>query len=130
MTPPHIIAFQLIVIPVLGLLFVRSLYRVLRGYHRHASVIAAVIWLAGALTILRPQITIRIAAALGIGRGADLILYIFVIAFLVSVFYFYSRLLHLEASLTQIVRQLALRDAVSPDTREPEHAITSDRHPS
>ena len=111
MTQLHGNAFQVLVAPVLAVLFLISLANTVRGSHRRAAGVRALVWLAALLTVLWPGSTLRMARLMGIGRGTDLVLYFFVIAFLWAVFYFYSRNLQLEAALTSIVRQLALRDA-------------------
>jgi len=67
---------------------------------------AAVIWFLSALFILRPELTMRVARVLGIGRGADLLLYIFAIFFITTSLYFYGRFRFIESQLTKIVRHL------------------------
>ena len=68
------------------------------------------------LAIGRPQWTNDLARALGIGRGADLVLYGVALAFLAACFYFYQKTRRLEADLTGVVRHLALRE--ERETRE------------
>ena len=69
------------------------------------------IWLAAAGAILVPDATMRLAHLLGIGRGADLVFYIAILAALVVFFLLYLRLVRLEHHLTELVRHLALADA-------------------
>ena len=52
---------------------------------------------------------------LGIGRGADLVIYLVAIAFLVSVFYFYHKYRQLSSELTEVVRSIALERASRDD---------------
>ena len=111
----HLRTFQMVVAPVLAALFLISGAHVVRGIHRRAAAVRALVWLAALLTILWPDSTLRMARLMGIGRGTDLVLYFFVIAFLWAVFYFYGRTLQLEASLTSIVRQMALRDGAQAE---------------
>ena len=108
MTLLHLNIFQLVIVPLVALLFIRSIILLGRANRRRAAVIWAILWLAAGITILRPGTTILVARILGIGRGTDLVLYIFVIAFLMAAFYFYNRMLKLEAALTAIVRHLSL----------------------
>ena len=75
------------------------------------GVLRAVIWLAAATAIGFPNITQHIANAAGIDRGADLVFYAFVLAFLGTTFYFYGRHVKAERQLTELVRQLALERA-------------------
>ena len=88
---------------------------------------AAVVWFQSALFILRPDLTMRVARVLGIGRGADLVLYIFVIFFITTSFYFYARFRFIESQLTEIVRHLSFstsglpnKGAQSDSSRSPE----------
>jgi len=67
------------------------------------------IWGLAALGILNPQFTTRIARLLGIGRGADVVIY----ASLVLLFYLVYRtnvmLENVRHEITELVRKLALK---------------------
>jgi hypothetical protein len=69
------------------------------------------IWIAAGLAIAFPDATTNLAHKIGIGRGADVVLYFFVLAFLFTSFYFYSRMVHLQREITQLVRHLAIQEA-------------------
>jgi hypothetical protein len=65
----------------------------------------------------------QMANVLGIGRGADLVLYLLVISQFIVWFHFYQRVQQLEATISETVRQLAIREALAvwrPRTPEPE----------
>jgi len=110
-------AFQWIGLPLVAALFIRSAVRLLRGERpRFTILLGLVIWLAAAVAIYRPAITTEVARFLGIGRGADLLIYLVAIAFLVSVFYFYRKYRQLSSELTQVVRSIALDRARGTDT--------------
>ena len=105
------LVFQLVTLPLVTLLFLRCVYRVIRrSRSRVGSFAGAVIWLAAGVAILRPEVTNELAELLGIGRGADLLLYLLAIAFLASVFYFYQKAHRLESDLTRVVRRLAIQE--------------------
>ncbi len=105
--------FQILAVPLLAILFVRSMVKLIRGSQpRGVALFGVAIWLTAGVAILQPELTIQIARLLGIGRGADLVLYFLVITYLLSCFYFYNRILKLESHMTEIVRQLTIRDAV------------------
>lgn len=85
------------------------------GWHRRSGAGGArafriIVWLAAAGAIVRPNLVTAVARGVGIQRGADLVLYLFVIAFLVTSLYFYSRYLRLQTQIIQLARGLALRD--------------------
>jgi hypothetical protein len=64
--------------------------------------------LAAGSSIIAPQLWTFAARLLGVGRGADLLLYITVLAFLAFVGATYRRFRRLENDLTEMARQLAL----------------------
>lgn len=104
--------FQVITVPIVILLFIRNLVLIIQGHQpRRPLWIGLMIWLAAGIAIIRPDWTIQIATALGIGRGADLVLYLLAFAFILSVFYFYNRLRKNEVIITEIVRQIAIQNA-------------------
>lgn len=70
-----------------------------------------VLWIAAAVTIARPGITVAVANALGIARGADLVSYVAILSGLVAFFVMYARLRRTEAALTALVRHVALSEA-------------------
>jgi hypothetical protein len=103
-----LITFQWIMLPLLGLLLVFSLLKLRRAGHRRAAFTSALIWLLAAIAVARPELTIRVAKGLGIGRGTDLVLYLFAIAYLLTAFYFYNKTSRIETAVTKIVRHLAI----------------------
>ena len=112
--------FQWIALPILALLFLRALVLLARGARpRWWLLLRAAVWLGAAIAVLWPDFTTRIARALGIGRGADLIIYIVTILFIVSFFFLLQRYRRLEVQLTSLVRHLAIDEAerhgASPD---------------
>lgn len=102
--------FQWIFVPVLSVLFLYNLILLVRGTRWRGAAVRAILWLSVTVTLLRPGITITVARALGIGRGADLVLYVFIIGSLGAVLYFYGRVVKLESAITVLVRHVALQD--------------------
>ena len=108
-------AFQLVVAPLATLLCLRSVVGLLKGARpRWAAVLRAVIWLGAAVAVTWPDATTTVANMLGIGRGADLVIYLVAIAFVAGFFFLYHRYRRVEASVTALTRYLALRDAEAP----------------
>jgi hypothetical protein len=62
--------------------------------------------------VVFPDTTSNIAHALGVGRGADLLLYLAVLAGIHSFLLLYLRTRRLERRMTEQIRALAIRDAV------------------
>jgi hypothetical protein len=69
-----------------------------------------VLWLGAATVIAFPDSTMVAARLFGIGRGADLVLYVSIILILYLLFRVYVRLEQLDREITQIVRAVALRE--------------------
>ena len=105
-------AFQWITCSGLALALLRDLWRLRRGALRPVAwAVRAAVLAAAIVAIAQPLLVTRFANAIGIGRGADVVLYLFVLAFLAASFLFYSRYLRLERELTAVVSHLALREA-------------------
>jgi hypothetical protein len=75
------------------------------------------VWAVGAYAIVWPHATAVAAHALGIGRGADLLLYSSVLVMFVAFFYVYTRFRRLDRELTLLVRRLAIEGASNSAAR-------------
>lgn len=80
---------------------------------RRLAILGALIF--GALAVLFPSYTNVVASLLGIGRGADLLLYSFVIFALAYVVHQYRRQLWQEKTITNLARSIALLRAAQED---------------
>ncbi|OKL50377.1 hypothetical protein BM477_02250 [Boudabousia marimammalium] len=72
------------------------------------------------IAVLQPLLVSRIAFYLGIGRGADLVLYILTVAFFANLVTNYRRTIYLEQKNTDIARSIALNSVQYPEGRHPE----------
>jgi hypothetical protein len=101
-------AFQWVVVPVLLGLFAWDVRHLGKGPLTTGSrLMRMFLWLTAAVAILRPDWVQAIAQMLGIGLGANLVLYLFALAFLWTSFFLYARIVRLRQDLTEVVRQLA-----------------------
>ncbi|MEY4723277.1 MAG: hypothetical protein RLZZ324_790 [Candidatus Parcubacteria bacterium] len=66
------------------------------------------LWMIAIVVVTRPEIASRAAAALGVGRGADAVVYVSVAALFYLVFRVFVRIDKLERDLTSVVRREAL----------------------
>lgn len=110
--------FQILALSALGLLLARDLWywsRVRAG--RFVRTLRSVAWAGAAVAIAIPDIVTLVALGLGIGRGADVVLYVSVLGFLWAAFFLYARCLRLEREITSLTRHLAIRDAVRGPVR-------------
>jgi hypothetical protein len=104
--------FQGLVLMLFSLLAAVTLSAAFRGIVRkRIAVMWLAIWTAGAGAIIWPRSTVVVARSFGIGRGADLLLYVSVLLMLVGFFYVYGRFRRLDRQITVLVRRLALESA-------------------
>jgi small membrane protein len=108
---------------LLGALVLVGLY-LLKARHspsqqaiRRLAIVGAL--LVGALAVLFPQYTNVVASLVGIGRGADLLLYSFVVFALFYVVHQYRRQLWQEKTMTELARSLTLLRAAHEDSLRP-----------
>lgn len=112
------IVFQVLGLTLLAALAAVTVGAAVRGkLRRRSAAFWLLVWTAAAAAIAVPKLTMIVAHALGIGRGADLVLYCTILAILVGFFFLFARLRRLEEDLTRLVRHLAIREASDPSDR-------------
>lgn len=67
------------------------------------------------VSVVRPDLSTRLANLVGVGRGADLLLYLLVVAFLFASINTYLKFRDLEVRLTRLARRLAVSEALRRD---------------
>ena len=108
-------AFQIVALALMASLFAATIAATVKGSATRREGLAwALLWLAAGIAIAWPDITAKVARMLGIGRGADLVLYCAVVVMLVGFLMLYSRLRRLRRDVTLLVRHIAIRDAIDP----------------
>jgi small membrane protein len=104
--------FQWVACPLLGLAVVGELLRVRSAWSRPLPwLLRIAVWLAALVAIANPLLVTRFANAIGIGRGADVVLYLFVLAFLTVSFFLYSNQTRLQRQISKLVTHLAVHEA-------------------
>lgn len=98
-----------IIISLLILFFIINLIVKLR--HREISLVSFIFWfifwLTGLMIINWPESTSFLARILGIGRGADVIIYFSIILIFYFIFYFTFKLRRIEKEITQLIRKIS-----------------------
>lgn len=100
---------------ILGLFLLFAVSRVvsqLRG--GNISIVSFFFWtgffIAALIGLLFPELTSKIAAAIGIGRGADLVFYVSIAILFYLVFRIHMLIEDLRHEISEIIRQIALKD--------------------
>lgn len=81
---------------------------------RHQAIrrLGLVLFVLGAVaSVIFPQVLTRVANAVGVGRGADLLLYALVIAFLSYISTSHRRMNRMSRQITLLTRELTLAEA-------------------
>lgn len=81
------------------------------GHRAFWRLSGTVVLLAGAGSVLFPESLTKVAQAVGVGRGVDLILYVLVVAFLLVTVILFRRIGELERRVTLLIRELAIHQA-------------------
>lgn len=119
--------FQLVACPGLALLLVWETVRAKRGrVSWSAWLVRALVWAAALIAIAAPDLTQLVAGFLGISRGADVVLYSFALAFLLTTFHFAARQARLEREVRALVSRLA-QDGAQRGGRAPGAGAAGDR---
>jgi len=69
-----------------------------------------IFWFAVGIAFIIPDSLTRLANILGIGRGADLVLYVAVVVLFYLIFRIFVRLEKMERNITKVVRDKALEN--------------------
>lgn len=69
-----------------------------------------VFWLVVGYVVAKPETASSFARAIGVGRGADAVVYIAIVAAFYLIFRLFTRLEEMDRKLTKIVREEALKD--------------------
>jgi hypothetical protein len=63
---------------------------------------------AGAVAVIFPDITQDAANVVGVGRGADLVMYIAIVAVMFVLLHYYTKFVELQRQVTELTRELAI----------------------
>ncbi len=106
---------QFILVPLLLFAFINFWLR-LREQPLMRIVVALVLIL-GIGFVLFPDASTLLANALGVGRGADMVIYLTLTGLTIGLILLYLRILRLERQLTELVRHQAIAHAQKPETK-------------
>jgi hypothetical protein len=70
----------------------------------------------GIFAVIFPDVTSEVAIFVGVGRGADLVLYALVVVFVGNSLFTAGKFRHQEREITRLARALALAEAPRPES--------------
>lgn len=62
----------------------------------------------GAVAVIDPTTTNDVALFVGVGRGADLVMYVSIIAIFFVLVHYYTKFVEMQRNLTQLAREMAI----------------------
>lgn len=105
-------AFQWVTCTTLAVVLVRDLLSLRRrSIDWKIRAVRLFVWSAAILAIADPTLVQRFANLLGIGRGADIVLYAVALAFVAVTFYFYTQQLRLQREISTLASHIARQEA-------------------
>jgi len=106
---------QLVLIVFAGYGFGAAISRFRRGgLSRLQLALWSLLWIAVIAVVLRPETASFLAERLGVGRGADVVVYLAIAALFYLQFRLFGRLEDHEQQITALTRELALRGVDEP----------------
>ena len=99
---------------ILFLLVIASAYYLRLRNKTYDRLIVLLFILAGVVLVMVPDLSARIARMVGVGRGADLVLYLGLLALAFVCLLLYSKMRELEVALTDLARAIAIAEARKP----------------
>ena len=80
----------------------------------------SIVALTGIYFVLFPEHTNELAHFVGVGRGADLVLYCWLVISIIVSLNLQSQILQLQRLITELAREMALKDPVEAPRRGPD----------
>ena len=63
---------------------------------------------AGAVAVIAPNLTAEVAQVVGVGRGADLVIYISLVGIMFVLVHYYAKFVDMQRQATELARELAI----------------------
>lgn len=69
-----------------------------------------IFWIAVGIIVVLPEVTSFLAQLVGVGRGADLVIYLSIVLIFYIIFQIMVRIERIERNITKIVREVAMEE--------------------
>lgn len=80
---------------------------------------------AGAAAVVFPGLTDDVARFVGVGRGADLVTYVAIVAVMFVLLHYYTKFVELQQQVTKLTRELAIARAEMSEAGKPAATTTA-----
>ncbi len=70
-----------------------------------------VVWFAGLIVVLYPNLTVQFAHLVGVGRGVDVVIYVAIILIFYFIFYLILKIRKIEQQIAILVRKIAIKES-------------------
>lgn len=108
--------FSYILAVIMAFLVVKTTKKWRDGHLSFAETMAwDAFWVVVAVIAFIPRVTTTVANAVGVGRGADLLVYLALLALFYVAFRLYNKVERIEEDITSLVRELAIEQADDDD---------------
>ena len=104
-------SFQWLACTVLAAAIVYDVVPRCAAFARPVRVIRALVWCAAVAAIVNPLRVTDFANLLGIGLGADIVLYFMALSFVAVTFFFYAQQLRIRRELSKLAGHIAASEA-------------------
>ncbi|MFA6105191.1 MAG: DUF2304 family protein [Patescibacteria group bacterium] len=103
--------------PIQALLILIFLIAISKVFMRYRSedlslketVVWILFWVLAGVVVIQPNLTARVAEMLGVGRGADVVVYISLVVLFFIVFRLVIKIEKLNREITKVIREKALK---------------------
>ena len=107
----------ILILPFIGRFLIR------RENKLFSRILIVAVILVGIISVIEPSFTSAIAQKVGIGRGTDLIFYLYIFASLLLFGFLRNKINDQNRTLTKLIREIAIMNAKTPDYLQTEEIV-------
>lgn len=84
-------------------------------------------WIVVGIIVVLPEVTSFLASLVGVGRGADLVIYLAIVLIFYIIFQIMVKIERIERNITKIVREVAMKEEATKDKQQMNNKVTSNQ---
>ncbi len=93
-----------------------------------ATLIVCMVGATGIVFVLQPELSSVVARMLGVGRGADLVMYFGLLGLAFTIVMLYSKLRSVESRMTEIIRAVSIAQVEIPKSTDQRNDDDNGQH--